>query len=200
MTKRREEILAAFICLAERYGIDKTTMQDLATEAGISVGTIYNDFANKEELIGAYCERMGTLAVQAIDTWIANDESADELLRNVILKHIERFNKITRNNRGFGEIAKDVHNFRYIGKKMLGIRNLVKRELVLRINMIMERGVEQGVFRIDDIPQAARLFLDAFGEYWSPPLVFEREHDIVMQDARAMVDFLLKALTNFSHS
>ena len=52
-TDRREQILrAAMVCFAKR-GFHQTTMHDLSTEAGISVGLIYRYFENKEAVIAA---------------------------------------------------------------------------------------------------------------------------------------------------
>jgi TetR/AcrR family transcriptional repressor of uid operon len=50
---RRQQILeAAMICFAKR-GFHQTSMHDISTEAGISVGLIYRYFKNKEEVIAA---------------------------------------------------------------------------------------------------------------------------------------------------
>lgn len=41
---------AAYDCF-ERFGIDKTTIEDIAAEAGLSRATIYKHFRNKDELV-----------------------------------------------------------------------------------------------------------------------------------------------------
>ena len=54
---RRCQILdAALICFAHR-GFHQTSMHDISTEAGISVGLIYRYFANKEAVISAMADR-----------------------------------------------------------------------------------------------------------------------------------------------
>src|SRR5205809_1041288 len=54
---RRCQILdAAVICFAHR-GFHQTSMHDISTEAGISVGLIYRYFANKEAVISAMADR-----------------------------------------------------------------------------------------------------------------------------------------------
>ena len=55
MTKT-ERILAAARDRFEHYGVAKTTMQEIATDAGVAVGTLYLYFRNKDELIVA-CAR-----------------------------------------------------------------------------------------------------------------------------------------------
>jgi AcrR family transcriptional regulator len=54
---RKEQILkAAFQCLA-RKGYSRLTVRDIAAEAGISVGTLYLHFDNKQGIVKALVER-----------------------------------------------------------------------------------------------------------------------------------------------
>src|ERR1700746_1401265 len=47
---------AALVCFAQR-GFHQTSMHDISSEAGISVGLIYRYFANKEAVISAMADR-----------------------------------------------------------------------------------------------------------------------------------------------
>jgi TetR/AcrR family transcriptional repressor of uid operon len=54
---RRTQILeAALVCFAKR-GFHQTSMHDISSEAGISVGLIYRYFQNKEAVISAMADR-----------------------------------------------------------------------------------------------------------------------------------------------
>jgi AcrR family transcriptional regulator len=54
---RRTQILeAALVCFAKR-GFHQTSMHDISSEAGISVGLIYRYFENKEAVISAMADR-----------------------------------------------------------------------------------------------------------------------------------------------
>ena len=54
---RKEQILkAAFECLA-RNGYSRLTVRDIAAEAGLSVGTLYLHFKNKQEILRALTEQ-----------------------------------------------------------------------------------------------------------------------------------------------
>jgi AcrR family transcriptional regulator len=59
-SRRRDDILAAAETLFLRYGVRRTSMDDIATEAGIAKGTVYLSFRSKEELFVALTERMTT--------------------------------------------------------------------------------------------------------------------------------------------
>jgi AcrR family transcriptional regulator len=55
--QRQQRILNAASQLIVRYGYDKTTVEDIAHEAGISKGAIYLHFRSKEELFEALIMR-----------------------------------------------------------------------------------------------------------------------------------------------
>lgn len=50
---KREAILNAAKQRLRKYGIQKTTMQEIAKDAGIAVGTLYLYFKNKDEILVA---------------------------------------------------------------------------------------------------------------------------------------------------
>lgn len=54
---RRVQILDAAIACFVKHGFHETSMHDISTEAGISVGLIYRYFANKEAVIAAMADR-----------------------------------------------------------------------------------------------------------------------------------------------
>lgn len=54
---RTQRILDAAATLIGRYGYDKTTVAEIADEAGISKGAFYLEFRSKDELLGALLVR-----------------------------------------------------------------------------------------------------------------------------------------------
>ena len=54
---RREIILDAFERCIVRAGFHRTTMQDVAKEAGMSAGNLYRYFVSKDQLVSGLCER-----------------------------------------------------------------------------------------------------------------------------------------------
>jgi AcrR family transcriptional regulator len=54
---RREEILDVAERLLEHYGVQKTTMQDIAREADVGVGTVYLEFDSKTAIIEALARK-----------------------------------------------------------------------------------------------------------------------------------------------
>lgn len=53
---RREQLMAAAMNVFSRLGYDGSTMANIAAEAGVAVGTIYNYFPSKRDLLEAITE------------------------------------------------------------------------------------------------------------------------------------------------
>src|SRR5687768_18430992 len=56
-TERRTQILDAAARSFSRAGFHRTTMQDVAAEAGMSPGNLYRYFPSKDALVAGLCER-----------------------------------------------------------------------------------------------------------------------------------------------
>lgn len=70
--ERRQQILNAAAAVIIRQGYDKTTMRDIAEEAGASRGTVYLYFKGKEELFEALLYRE---YMQYSQTWLEHIEA-----------------------------------------------------------------------------------------------------------------------------
>ena len=70
--ERQQQILDAAAAIIIRLGYDKTTMSDIADEAGVSRGTVYLYFKGKEELFEALLYRE---YMQYAQTWLDQVET-----------------------------------------------------------------------------------------------------------------------------
>jgi AcrR family transcriptional regulator len=195
MNVRQQEILKAFIDLIDRNGINRTTMQDIAREMGCSVGTIYNEFANKEALIDAYAGYILDLAKASAEAVTDPALSPLAQLRELLLSHVKRVNLLMQQNRGALEIIGDVNTFRYIGKKNLNMRQEIRRILRAKTEQLLTQGVQQAeVDGTIEVESTAGVIIDAFTEYWSPPLIVKRQLEEVLADASRMFDLIALAV------
>ncbi len=81
MADKNHQIVAAAANMFARYGYSKTTMGDIATEAGVARQTVYNAFPGKEEILRAVVRQAGEdtyVAVMAI--WAEADTVDAKLL------------------------------------------------------------------------------------------------------------------------
>lgn len=76
--KRIHEILDAAEHHFQSKGFAQTTMDDVAREAGVSVGTLYNSFEGKEDLYAQVAERIGEAVIERLTSFVkaSNPEEA----------------------------------------------------------------------------------------------------------------------------
>lgn len=87
--RRREMILEAARGRFQRFGFSKTTMEEIATDAGISKGTIYLYFPAKEDI---FTEIMATEALELERLMyhaVKNEESVRRQLEMIFVGSIE---------------------------------------------------------------------------------------------------------------
>ncbi len=190
--ERKTEILDAFMRLVGRFGLDKTTMQDVAKAAGISVGSIYNDFKNKDELIGEYTFWIQHQLMTKSKRLLERDLPAEQLLHDLIVGIFQLFAEEIRENRGFLQLIKGEESFRYFRKNFVK-HDMMTREFHELIAEAMKRGVEEGVFEIDNCLQTASLFFRAFGDYLKL-MVFSENPLETVAGVEEMYAFVIKAI------
>jgi AcrR family transcriptional regulator len=145
---RPQEVLAAALDLFVEKGYAATRLEDVARRAGVSKGTLYLYFANKEELFKAMVRETVVPALGEAEQNIAgfNGSSAD-LLRDVLLAWWDKY--------GSTELAG-------VSKLMMSeagnfpeLANFYNAEVVTRgnavIGHILARGITRGEFRPVDI-------------------------------------------------
>lgn len=88
---RRDFILAAATRVFARSGWAQATMQDVASEAGLSVGAIYRYYPSKEQLVMAVFEHIGESTRSLFGRAADAAESPADILRNAGRVILERF-------------------------------------------------------------------------------------------------------------
>ncbi|MBK8136203.1 MAG: TetR/AcrR family transcriptional regulator [Chloroflexi bacterium] len=78
--ERRNRILDACAALLLKYGYDKTTVSEIAVEAGVSKGAIYLHFPSKEALAEALIWREAEIAQREIAARLAADPSGGSFI------------------------------------------------------------------------------------------------------------------------
>ena len=83
-TTRAKLIEAAYRCF-ERYGVQKTTMEDVASAAGCSRQTVYNNFATKNDLVTEICLIEATKLNDEIRRSLRSKRSIEDKMTESIL-------------------------------------------------------------------------------------------------------------------
>lgn len=87
MTGREENIIEAAIRLFMRYGVKRTSMNDIAAEAGIARQTLYNVFSNKDAVLQATIQFMTDRAIAGIEAGLKDKNDLGDQL-DVVFNHI----------------------------------------------------------------------------------------------------------------
>jgi AcrR family transcriptional regulator len=121
-----------------KEGFYKTTMDDVASELGVSKKTIYKFFPSKEELVKAivhhFMNRMKSKIVPALNTDKNAIEKLDELIR-ILATALEKISpkRLDELRKHFSSLWNEIDNFR---TKMM-FENITK---------VIEQGKEEGLF------------------------------------------------------
>lgn len=76
----RDRILAATLVSLARYGVAKTTLEDVAKEAGCARATVYRYFGGKQQLLGAVIQHECERVLGAIDASVPPAASLEDSL------------------------------------------------------------------------------------------------------------------------
>lgn len=151
---RPQELLSSALDLFVERGYAATRLEDVAARAGVSKGTLYLYFANKEELFKAVVRENVIPELGDAEEFVDSHagESAD-LFREIILRWWERVGStklsgITKlmmaESANFPEVARFYHD------EVISRANLL-------LTRILERGIASGEFRRVDVTQATHI-------------------------------------------
>ena len=138
--KKSEEILQIAQRLFASYGLKKTSVDDIASEAKICKATIYYYFKNKQEIFKTVVDREWTILKNAIREAISKEKSPQRKLRAFILTRISRMHELVNLYR----VTEDsVTEFL---PELEKIRESHSKEEMNIIDEILSEGVEKGIF------------------------------------------------------
>ena len=151
---RPQELLAAALDLFVERGYAATRLDDVASRAGVSKGTLYLYFTNKEELFKAVVrENVVPVLGEAEEMIDRYEGSSIDLFREIVLGWWERIGNtklsgITKlmmaESGNFPEVTQFYHD------------EVISRGNAMIVRML-ERGIERGEFRRINVYQAMNL-------------------------------------------
>ena len=183
-TSKEQAIVEAAAKRFRYYGIGKTTMQEIAQDAGMAVGTLYLYFANKDALVAACAEKYAQRHRQQADEILNSDLLPDEKLRAYVIDRFRQAEDTRTSSRHAAEITRAVlrvkpGRIREEGQMMHAV-----------VVQILNEGIASGLFRIVDVNRDATIFLYSLVAFFpnalSEPQIVPLEEDLV-----SVVDWFL---------
>lgn len=109
----RQQILAAAERVIARYGVSKTTMDDIGKQAGVSRPTVYRYFGDRDNLLGALIERRARMLFDRARNYIFGFESfAEQLVERTVVSYRPRSKGPDRADSGRSRIPECDHSDR----------------------------------------------------------------------------------------
>lgn len=165
-----EQILLVSSKLFTDKGFEKTSIQDIIDELGMSKGAIYHHFKSKEDILDAVMEKQFSYAAQMLDDLIRNTQApnAREKLISILEKIVADHDAHSLD----GVLSTQIKNPQFV---MTGIKAGVNNDAPI-IARIMMDGKDDGSITTDFPVECSEIFM-LLVNIWINPLLFERRRE-----------------------
>lgn len=181
--KQRDIILSAARDLFSRFGLEKTTMEDIARAAGKGKSSLYYYFKSKEEVFAQVIGREIAGLKTAISSALASREDPPEKLRifvRVRLRYLrDKANQYTTVREDY------LKNYRFIHTLTADYSTWEMRTL----REIVREGRDRGLFNVTDLDATSRAIFFALKS-----LEYPWAEDLEREDAERSIDVLMDIL------
>ena len=177
------------------FGIEKTSMREIADDLKLSKASLYYYFPDKASLYKAVVEKEQIEFIAKISERIFSIHEPEQLLLEYANSRLSYFRTLLNLSRLRLEAYSDLK------PAFRDTIQLFKEKEKEIIKKIFEKGISNGIFHIIDIDQTASLFLDLLKGLRST-LVSEKktlfieqdEYDLLLEKTIAFTDFFIKGL------
>ena len=167
----KEKMLEAALKVFSDHGYRRTTLDDVAKEAGVANSTLYNYFESKEDLYHQTCER----AALAWQNWVKDRVAEVDSARDKFLTMgRESFSYLSRNT----ELRKLLQN----DPKLFPLFEFSERYTdidmgaVGMLRGVLEQGVREGVFRPLNFEQVTHVIFSIYKMFVISAFIEHPEH------------------------
>lgn len=195
--QKQEMIIEAAIKRFAHFGVNKTTMNEIAADLSISKALLYYYFPDKMSLFAAVLEHITSMAAEAVDKLLAKETDPMKTIIGFLDNRTEfiiRYYNIIEHLRGMkpASMPKELQQL---------FTNIRKRELS-RITTIMEQGKKQKLFQVENAAKTAELYFDflegfRMAFFVQNPTIFpdEKQFRAILKREKEFSVIFLKGLT-----
>lgn len=191
---KREAILNAAKQRLRKYGIQKTTMQEIAKDAGIAVGTLYLYFKNKDDILIASTEEFAKQHILDMEKILNSSNSPPEKLKAYIINRFHASQETRNSGSHAAELARAVIRLQ---PQLLSEQGDWTRQNVMKI---LHQGIEDNLFFIDNLQPDVEVFLYAIA-YFFPVATTEKYFEPKQENLSMVIDWFIKKWScDFNHN
>jgi AcrR family transcriptional regulator len=136
------------------YGIEKTSMREIAEDLNLSKASLYYYFPDKESLYRAVVEKEQAEFLDRIAERITRITGPDQLLREYARARLSYFRTLLNLSRIRFQVYSDL---KPVLQDTIHVFRKKEEEIIVRI---IDKGIADGIFFYEDSGKAASLFLD----------------------------------------
>lgn len=142
--RRRAQIAHAALAVFSRKGFHKTRVREIAQEAGVAVGTIYEYVSAKEDILYLACEQGFIEFEQGLNEALSTHSDPSSKLKAAIEVYYHIMDDL---NNSILLLYRESQSLDEDGRRML----MRREEDIARIfEGILAEGVEQGIFEVEN--------------------------------------------------
>jgi AcrR family transcriptional regulator len=183
--QRREQILKAADRLLRHYGPSKTTVADVAREAGVGVGSVYLEFPSKDAIVEELSRSRHRAVLDAMQAAAsAPERTFRERLSGAFDARLKAYLEIADE----GAHACDLVHCMSSAVKTAQ-QSFYEEELSL-VASVLRKGTEAGELDVADAEASARGILRAYASF-SPPWVASQPREETARALSAMHELVL---------
>jgi AcrR family transcriptional regulator len=176
--RRRQQIIVAAKRVFSEKGFNKATMEDIASEAELSPGTLYLYFKNKEELYASLSLRILqylNIRVQHVNDEKQLDAEKKMLALREAMFDVYNFDPLTIINLFHLQSSETLKN---LSPEFLEEINELSRKSIGGIAKVIEQGINEGVFA----QRHPIALADIFWSLFSGVILWEASKNILNQE------------------
>jgi len=189
----RETTVQAILTAAEEVfadaGLHAAHMDKIAAKAGVSVGTLYNHFEDREALLGGLLAARRADLVGRIDAALA--ETASRPLRERLRAVLDVFCAHCDAHRKFVNVVlqRELGRYQQTYPQAWAKKTDAMREIYERLETEMKKGVKERALRADTAELAATFFFGMMRALIIRDFVFEAGGDMLADSERLLDAF-----------
>jgi AcrR family transcriptional regulator len=182
---KRVAILQAAKKRLSQYGVKKTTLHEIAEDAGIAVGTLYLYFKNKNEILVATANAYAQQHVKDTEKILRSPIPAPEKLKAYLVNRFRAVREHRLSGSHAAELARAVIRLK---PELQEEQGQIVRQNVLNI---LQEGIQLKAFQIDNLEQDLEVFLYSIG-YFFPLPTTEKYYEPEEEKLCTVIDWFIR--------
>lgn len=154
--KKKEKIIESATNIFSRFGIKKSTMDEIAQKIRMGKSTLYHYFKNKEEIFLEVVKRESDTLKKSLNKALEEAETSQDKFRTYAKTRMKYLKELSNYYTTLTDAYFDLYSFAD------EIRNDFQNFELETLKGIFKEGVEQGEFEIKDPDLTARMIIVAF--------------------------------------